>query len=167
MIRFCYCTVSFGLVASLAGGSSMRGSAFSPVVSQRSVTRTTTLAFSRLWASREPQDGTHSYMEGHNYDDKFAEVEAMGGDPFFLIDESDDDDKNTESSTSTISSEMAGFAPSLDFMTGLAESSPGDINLSEKVSMYPDGNGPQRQQEVQIDVDTWDGWEIEDAHFDD
>jgi hypothetical protein len=147
----------------------MQGSvaAFSPVVvSQRSVT--TTLAFSRLWASREPQDGTHSYMEGHNYDDKFAEVEAMGGDPFFLIDENEDDDTDpTSTNGDAISSEMAGFAPSLAFMTGLAESNPSDINLSEKVSMYPDGNGPSRVPEVQIDVDTWDGWEIEDAHFDD
>jgi hypothetical protein len=156
----------------------MQGSvaAFSPVVSQRSSrVKRTTLAFSRLWAAREPQDDgqemmtgpTYSYMDGQEYADKFAELDAMGGDPFFLIDENEDD-KNTAISTKgdTISSEMAGFAPSLDFMKDLAESNPGDINLSDKVAMFPDGNGPRRQQDRQIDVDTWDGWEIEDAHFD-
>mmetsp|Transcript_20014 Transcript_20014/g.41230 ORF Transcript_20014/g.41230 Transcript_20014/m.41230 type:complete len:145 (-) Transcript_20014:81-515(-) len=34
-----------------------------------------------------PGGGRHSYVEGGDYDDVFSEIEAMGGDPFFLDDE--------------------------------------------------------------------------------
>lgn len=35
--------------------------------------------------------GRHSYVEGSTYDSRLAEIEAMGGDPFFL----EDDDQET------------------------------------------------------------------------
>ena len=37
-----------------------------------------------------------SYVEGENYDNEFEEVEAMGGDPFFLQVEQEDEEKETD-----------------------------------------------------------------------
>ena len=83
----------------------------------------------------------HSYVEGDSYEDKFAEIEAMGGDPFFLdFDENDGDDDNK-----TV----------------------GDDPDEEEDYSPTAGRGPRPDRKEEVDVEEWDGWEIEDAHFDD
>ena len=46
-----------------------------------------------------PPSSTHSFVEGESYDDEFDEVAALGGDPFFLG--TDDDEQFLTSSTAT------------------------------------------------------------------
>jgi len=84
----------------------------------------------------------HSYVEGDSYEDNFAEIEAMGGDPFFLdFDENDDDNDDNKA---------------------------GGDDLDEEEDYSPTaGRGPRPDRKEEVDVEEWDGWEIEDAHFDD
>ena len=85
----------------------------------------------------------HSYVEGDSYEDKFAEIEAMGGDPFFLdFDENDDDDDDDNKAVGDDLDEEEDYSPTA-------------------------GRGPRPDRKEEVDVEEWDGWEIEDAHFDD
>eukprot|EP00814_Leptocylindrus_danicus_P021086 CAMPEP_0116020942 /NCGR_PEP_ID=MMETSP0321-20121206/10093_1 /TAXON_ID=163516 /ORGANISM="Leptocylindrus danicus var. danicus, Strain B650" /LENGTH=146 /DNA_ID=CAMNT_0003491721 /DNA_START=79 /DNA_END=519 /DNA_ORIENTATION=- len=92
----------------------------------------------------------HSHVEGTSYQDEIDEIEAMGGDPFFLedyepdmtipenVDDGDDNDDETE----------------------------GD-ELSKNVWKATDGNGPKQREWDDVSLDEWDGVEIEGAYFDD
>ena len=92
----------------------------------------------------------HSQVEGTSYQDEIDEIEAMGGDPFFLedyepdmtipenVDDGDDNDDETE----------------------------GD-ELSKNVWKATDGNGPKQREWDDVSLDEWDGVEIEGAYFDD
>ena len=55
--------------------------AFNLAEKQRSQQLHSTLLLKRLPSSiySTPSDGKHSYVEGATFDDKFAEIEAMGG----------------------------------------------------------------------------------------
>jgi len=89
-------------------------------------------------------------VEGTSYQDEIDEIEAMGGDPFFLedyepdmtipenVDDGDDNDDETE----------------------------GD-ELSKNVWKATDGNGPKQREWDDVSLDEWDGVEIEGAYFDD
>ena len=43
-----------------------------------------------------PRPPPYSYVEGNEYDDVYEEIEAMGGDPFFLDDTSPEDGEHDE-----------------------------------------------------------------------
>ena len=89
------------------------------------------------------ESGRHSFVEGEEYEDVFDEVEALGGDPFFLG--SDDDNHD------------------LHHMSDI-EKKENDESIEYKAT---DGYGPKPVKYEDIDVDEWDGREIEDAYFDD
>jgi len=103
-----------------------------------------------------PSDSRHSYVEGASYDDKFAEIEAMGGDPFFLDDENNDDEESEVKMAEKKSLVVPDFG---SFLT--------DVNKSS----FPDGKGPKPRQEEKKSDNTgkkweWDGIVDENAHMD-
>jgi hypothetical protein len=107
----------------------------------------------------------HSHVEGAVYTDRLAEVEAMGGDPFFLV--SDDDDGEDYDRTP----ETYDEAPTL--MTALSPGLVGALGLDtekEEASVEPwkptDGKGPKPIEVEDVAAYEWDGNAIEDAHFD-
>eukprot|EP00977_Amphora_coffeiformis_P012496 scaffold3079_cov174-Amphora_coffeaeformis.AAC.7 len=50
-----------------------------------------------LQSSRGPPPGIGSYVEGDMFEDPLQEIEALGGDPFFLDNDDNDGEKNTNS----------------------------------------------------------------------
>mmetsp|Transcript_6883 Transcript_6883/g.16880 ORF Transcript_6883/g.16880 Transcript_6883/m.16880 type:complete len:173 (+) Transcript_6883:104-622(+) len=96
----------------------------------------------------------HSYVEGSTYDNRLAEIEAMGGDPFFL-----DDDHVSD--VEIIEKETTSMREKLD---------PNMYSAQANKSSATDGNGPTPRQSKNIveksDSDwEWDGIVDEDAHL--
>uniref|UniRef100_A0A7S4J879 Plastid lipid-associated protein/fibrillin conserved domain-containing protein n=1 Tax=Odontella aurita TaxID=265563 RepID=A0A7S4J879_9STRA len=119
--------------------------------------------------------GFHVYAEGMTFDgDMEAEVLAMGGDPFFLVDDDDDDEDDSKDADDEVKSEDSVEGPSMTFMAmaGALNAVAGDATkggAEEVVKRHgTDGLGPTPviPPPPAGDVDDWDGWEIEDAHFD-
>eukprot|EP00587_Corethron_hystrix_P011866 CAMPEP_0113298404 /NCGR_PEP_ID=MMETSP0010_2-20120614/865_1 /TAXON_ID=216773 ORGANISM="Corethron hystrix, Strain 308" /NCGR_SAMPLE_ID=MMETSP0010_2 /ASSEMBLY_ACC=CAM_ASM_000155 /LENGTH=114 /DNA_ID=CAMNT_0000151457 /DNA_START=290 /DNA_END=634 /DNA_ORIENTATION=+ /assembly_acc=CAM_ASM_000155 len=110
-----------------------------------------------LGGEASTEGGGFSYVEGTDYGDRAAELEAMGGDSFFLDDEEDDNEGLEDDVVSDERNEIVGTGSSL--------------SSGWKAT---DGLGPQR------DIDTedlsggsettekwvWDGVEDEGAYFD-
>ena len=94
----------------------------------------------------------HSHVEGASYQDDFDEIEAMGGDPFFLADYKPD---------MTIPENMDNGEGGED-----EDDTEGDKS-SKRLWKATDGNGPKPLNVVDVPVDEWDGVEIEGAYFDD
>eukprot|EP00588_Corethron_pennatum_P010905 CAMPEP_0194267534 /NCGR_PEP_ID=MMETSP0169-20130528/2017_1 /TAXON_ID=218684 /ORGANISM="Corethron pennatum, Strain L29A3" /LENGTH=146 /DNA_ID=CAMNT_0039008403 /DNA_START=57 /DNA_END=497 /DNA_ORIENTATION=- len=105
-----------------------------------------------------PPSGSYSYVEGLDFDDKMAEIEAMGGDSFFLDDSNETPDAD---SPSLDASEEGGMPPSLDV--------PPSVVKSEWKPT--DGTGPRPSMPVAPIVPggkfVWDGTENENAYYDD
>jgi hypothetical protein len=103
------------------------------------------------------QVASHSYVEGEDFSDRMAELEAMGGDPFFLSDGDDDDDQ--QSSTDT-DNDLA--------MMSSAAGVPNAVDTLED-RYVTDGKGPMpntRKEEPRGDGWEWDGIVDENAHMD-
>lgn len=102
-----------------------------------------------------PPEARHSFVEGSTFDDYCAEIEAMGGDPFFM-----DDGEEREAKMAEIESSMVPKELQLGTV----------IEKTDKES-FPNGKGPTR---IQDDIDSdkpdpdweWDGIVDEDAHLD-
>ena len=122
-------------------------------VSQRCLA--TTKASKTLLASSG--DGRHSYVEGASYDDRMAEIEALGGDPFFLMDEENVDSEEDSSQDQVI--------PSPSFMSNLANLT-GDPVEEEEKRYSTDGKGPTpKSPKKTVSAVEWDGTVDEDAHL--
>jgi len=91
-------------------------------------------------------DPRHSYVEGSTFDNRFDEIEAMGGDPSFL----DDDDENE---------------------VKMAKLDLGEFNKKANKQSVTDGKGPTQMQDKNMAEKTdpdweWDGIVDEDAQWD-
>ena len=109
---------------------------------------------------------THSYVEGLNFNgDQEAEILALGGDPFFLEDEDGhtseslppDDCEGVNAVDDAVAS--LSFLEKIETLDIIGE---GDIMERNPT----DGLGPLEQKQVEVTQEAWDGWEIENAHFD-
>lgn len=105
-----------------------------------------------------PPQTAYSYVEGGDYNDRLAEIEAMGGDPFFL------DDKDDEMEESVEKDEP--FSMNLETPMG------GPDPTAEEERYATDGKGPTRsfkeevpKKEVVEEDWEWDGTIDEDAHM--
>lgn len=56
-------------------------------------------------------DQEHSFVEGDVFEDRYAEIEAMGGDPFFLDLDDDESDKKDDEGESVEYDPTDGFGP--------------------------------------------------------
>eukprot|EP00816_Leptocylindrus_hargravesii_P003795 CAMPEP_0196817894 /NCGR_PEP_ID=MMETSP1362-20130617/63118_1 /TAXON_ID=163516 /ORGANISM="Leptocylindrus danicus, Strain CCMP1856" /LENGTH=145 /DNA_ID=CAMNT_0042195777 /DNA_START=79 /DNA_END=516 /DNA_ORIENTATION=+ len=92
----------------------------------------------------------HSHVEGTSYQDEIDEIEAMGGDPFFLEDYEPD----------------MTIPENVDDGDDIDDETEGD-ELSKKVWKATDGTGPKQREWDDVSLDEWDGVEIEGAYFDD
>lgn len=74
-----------------------------------------TFLFSKQQGKDNDAGGFHTYDEGMIYDDREAEIEAMGGDPFFLDDDEDDEaiDNNSKDGPSDSLLAAAGISSSI------------------------------------------------------
>jgi hypothetical protein len=108
----------------------------------------------------------HSYVEGSSqFDNEMDEIEAMGGDPFFLTEEaivsntiSDDNDDDLDSSPLSSSSFSMLSHLELDGIVG---------NVEERYAT--DGKGPTpasyKWKPAENDDFVWDGIADDDAHL--
>ena len=89
-------------------------------------------------------EGGHSFVEGENFADPSAELEAMGGDPFFLNDDNVIDvDTDVESGSEEDDDEEMAMPSSL--LAGMAVASSGgvmDMIGKEEKWSATDGKGP-------------------------
>lgn len=111
--------------------------------------------------------GRHTFVEGMTFADREAEILAMGGDPFFL---SDDDDEEEEDGGTDNDELSIDSNSSLSNLLSLVENQKKhkDTETNDKKNYsVTDGMGPKPKAVKETSVDEWDGWEIEDAHFDD
>ena len=114
-------------------------------------------------------DGRHSFVEGENFADRSAELEALGGDPFFLDDDSVIDVDAGDESGSEEDEEMA--MPS-SLLAGMAMASGGgvmDVIGKQEKRYATDGKGPipKPPPPPRPDDWEWDGIVDENAHLDD
>jgi hypothetical protein len=101
----------------------------------------------------------HRYVEDDPYDDRISEIEAMGGDPFFLADDEADDMYEEVEQDSLLSSA---------FLTNIAAASErlGNRTGEEERERYAtDGQGPTPKPSREISVEEWDGTVDEQAHL--
>eukprot|EP00591_Stephanopyxis_turris_P005413 CAMPEP_0195525714 /NCGR_PEP_ID=MMETSP0794_2-20130614/26299_1 /TAXON_ID=515487 /ORGANISM="Stephanopyxis turris, Strain CCMP 815" /LENGTH=113 /DNA_ID=CAMNT_0040656227 /DNA_START=447 /DNA_END=788 /DNA_ORIENTATION=+ len=104
----------------------------------------------------------HSYVEGAVFDDRTAEIEAMGGDPAFLMDDDEDDiDMGMDEDDEPSLASFAGFSEGVMSAIGIDDA---DADAVEWKAT--DGKGPAQLKTQEISVEEWDGTEIEDAYFD-
>jgi hypothetical protein len=112
-------------------------------------------------------EGRHSFVDGEKFADRQAELESMGGDPFFLDDYDDSDESGSEEDDAE---EMA--VPS-SLLGGMAMASDGGtmdvIGQVEKKWSATDGKGPAPRPPPPPRPDDWewDGIVDENAHLDD
>ena len=93
------------------------------------------------------------------YDDRMSEIEAMGGDPFFLTDD-EEDGMNEEDELDTL-------LPSA-FSTNIAATSVrwgNPTGEEERGRFATDGKGPTPKPSREISVEEWDGTVDEEAHL--
>ena len=132
---------------------------------------------------------SHSYVEGEVFADREAEIEAMGGDPFFLMDDDDDneqeedslsnsnsqEDDNGNAIPSTLLSSMAMMSGSSGGGGGGGGGGGASAILQKNQRFATDGMGPTPKEETQQDQEDddddddweWDGTVDETAYFDD
>mmetsp|Transcript_4838 Transcript_4838/g.6855 ORF Transcript_4838/g.6855 Transcript_4838/m.6855 type:complete len:197 (+) Transcript_4838:261-851(+) len=120
---------------------------------------------------------SHTYVEGESFDDDIAEIEAMGGDPFFM-DFGDDDDEEDKDNTSDPDGTEGDDIPASSILSDLAGMGAGvmDVigNVEERYSTDGKGPTPKSQQRdfspqfsaVEDNDWEWDGSVNEEAHFD-
>jgi hypothetical protein len=119
------------------------------------------IPFLRTQSSKRFLDATNesrlSYVEGDPYDDRMSEIEAMGGDPFFITDDEEDDaNEVVEQDTS----------PSSAFLTNLAATTESMVNPTGERERYAtDGKGPTPKASREISLEEWDGTVDENAHL--
>lgn len=106
-------------------------------------------------------DARHSYVEGEAYDDRFNEIEAMGGDPFFLDEEDESDERNEKAEENDTS--MLLQNSHLSSLIAKASS----VSSSRSAT---DGLGPTPMQSKNTSKNDdenweWDGSVDEDAHL--
>jgi len=97
-----------------------------------------------------------------------AEIIAMGGDPSFLFyddDEEEDESAKEEEETKIKENVDDTTVPSTSLKDGEA-SVPSVATVMDEKHNFPDGKGPQPKEVEKVNVAEWDGWAIEDAHFD-
>jgi len=104
----------------------------------------------------------HSFVEGETYDDRFSEIEAMGGDPFFM----DEEEKSEEQ----VSDERVKMAESQDAATLLENSHLGALLAKAGARSATDGKGPTPKESNTVAIKEepdweWDGTVDEDAHL--
>ena len=105
----------------------------------------------------------HTYVEGEVYGDRFAEIEAMGGDPFFLVNANEEDVEYESEDRYENSPELSSF-----LTLGVLDSL-GFVAKSESIAKEwkpTDGTGPKPMTVQEVNLDEWDGFAVEDAHFD-
>lgn len=111
----------------------------------------------KLFASKgAPPQTAYSYVEGGDYESRREEIEAMGGDPFFLSDDDEDvviKDEKDEPFSSNMETPMSGPDPTM-----------------EEDRFATDGKGPTPRDpppktEVVNEDWEWDGAIDEDAHM--
>jgi hypothetical protein len=112
-------------------------------------------------------EGRHSFVEGEKFADRSAELESLGGDPFFL---DDYDDNNESGSVEDDDEEMA--VPS-SLLAGMAMASDGGVmdvigEVEKKWSATAGlGPAPRPPPPPRPDDWEWDGIVDENAHLDD
>mmetsp|Transcript_26433 Transcript_26433/g.72692 ORF Transcript_26433/g.72692 Transcript_26433/m.72692 type:complete len:158 (-) Transcript_26433:5504-5977(-) len=105
-------------------------------------------------------DAKHSFVEEEKYDDRFAEIEAMGGDPFFM----DEDHESDERSVKTEDHDATVLDQNSHLSSLIAKAS---ATTSRSAT---DGLGPTPRQKESASNDDdksweWDGNVDEDAHL--
>lgn len=93
-------------------------------------------------------EGTHTYVEGLNFGSKEEEILAIGGDPFFLEDDGDEDNDEWYRNDNLQEEEFNGKEaeiPSMAFMSDMA-SLPGASVVGRGSDSSTDGNGSSRQE---------------------
>jgi hypothetical protein len=101
-------------------------------------------------------DGGHSYVEESSFDDRASEIEAMGGDPFFLTGDGEEDmTDETEQDMSLPPAFLSNpAAPCFDEPTG------------EEERYATDGKGPTpKKASIEKSFLDWDGTVDENAHL--
>lgn len=118
----------------------------------------------------EESEGSYSFVEGEDFSGSLEEIEAMGGDPFFLLDEENDKTRKGEAGGDGDDDDMDAAASSF---ASLAMAVGGGItgvldSIEERYST--DGKGPTPKQIMEEEEDDsdweWDGTVNEDAHMD-
>eukprot|EP00548_Thalassiothrix_antarctica_P000823 CAMPEP_0194147036 /NCGR_PEP_ID=MMETSP0152-20130528/22482_1 /TAXON_ID=1049557 /ORGANISM="Thalassiothrix antarctica, Strain L6-D1" /LENGTH=112 /DNA_ID=CAMNT_0038847709 /DNA_START=138 /DNA_END=476 /DNA_ORIENTATION=- len=108
--------------------------------------------------SDDKTKNTHSFVEGSDYfENAIDEVEAMGGDPFFLTDDDTDIKKNDGDDTTT----------TMKFDVGSTTTNKKkEIKIEEEKRSPTDGKGPMpRAPSKFVEMDEWDGTVDEEAHL--
>lgn len=131
-------------------------------LSYTTTTTRRTFGTTRLY-SDEP---SHSFVEGASFDSRMEEIEAMGGDPFFMI---PGDDKQEDSSTEEDSNiSMMASIPFSSALGSILDEATGDDD-DEEPRFATDGKGPTPSRKVEPQrvnpADLWDGTVDEDAHL--
>lgn len=108
-----------------------------------------------LYANKgAPPQTAYSYVEGGDYESRRQEIEAMGGDPFFLSDDDDLEEKEEANEP---------------FMTNRETPMGGPDPTAEEERYATDGKGPTPRdppKKEAVDEDwEWDGIVDEDAHM--
>ena len=100
--------------------------------------------------------GHQSFVEGDEFYNRYDEIEAMGGDPWFLG--LDDNDSSSSSDSDT----------GVDGNRNRDNNDKPIDNKKGETTEYKAtaGNGPRPIARDEIDLNEWDGREIEDAYFD-
>jgi hypothetical protein len=103
---------------------------------------------------RHEQESIHSYVEGSPYQNDTDEIEAMGGDPFFLEDDENVFDSLSYEPNSWTSSSSQRLNP---------------IEFADRIRYATDGKGPTPTRYKQKAVETydweWDGIPDDEAHL--
>lgn len=119
------------------------------------LSRPSSSSASVLFANKgAPPQTAYTYVEGGDYEDRREEIEALGGDPFFLDEESEEREEVKDET----------FATNLETPMG------GPDPTAEEERYATDGKGPTprdpQKREAAVEDDwVWDGVVDEDAHL--
>jgi len=101
----------------------------------------------------------YSFVEGEAFDDRLAEIEAMGGDPFFM----DEDGEDNNQQVKMPEDQSTPILPGNALLSSLI--------ATASTRTVTDGKGPsQTGDEKSFEIEDpnweWDGTVDEDAHLD-
>jgi hypothetical protein len=117
-----------------------------------------------LFVGRE--EGHYPFVENDSFSDRMSEIDAMGGDPFFLS----DDDKNGDAAAEEDDEILEPPSSRLASMGMFAGDGVASVLDTLEERYVTDGKGPmpkEPESQQQRDDDwEWDGVVIEDAHMD-
>ena len=118
-----------------------------------------TFLFSKQQGRYNDKGGFHTYDEGMIYDDREAEIEAMGGDPFFLDDDEEDDAIDNDSKDGPSDSLLAAAGISSSILSKASK-------ISGDISQVDSEDNDEATSDGSDDKWVWDGEVDEDVYFD-